>query len=301
MADIRWVNDPTSPLWRDIEDAVRAEIDRTSISTRFLLPVQLSDRDAKTAPSQIIKRGKIMTVDERDTMEIVDYQVRFSLTESQVKREEHLRTAKTLAVRGANLLARARDLVVFQGRDAFNDPLFKGRNSQVNYEGTPPNKGLLSTQETVKVEPGKADAGASKYGENTIGAVAKAYSRLQELGYSGPYALVLHTDMYADVNTPLKGQVFAPAVSINPYVTEKARDGDKVHFYGTSTVPEHTGLFVDLGGDLIDWDVTYPATVTFTHLDGDDQYQFLERESAGLQLKVKSPDPLPVIKLDFQH
>jgi Encapsulating protein for peroxidase len=49
--------------------------------------------------------------------------------------------------------------------------------------------------QVIEVEP--MDRKSSKYGEQTFEAVAKAYSLLQKNSHYGPYALVLHSEVYA--------------------------------------------------------------------------------------------------------
>jgi hypothetical protein len=135
------------------------------------------------------------------------------------------------------------------------------------------------------------------YGENTVGAVANAYSQLQALGYPGPYALVLFQDKYADANTPIGTTVsVTPADSIRAYVT----DAERMHFYGTGGLPASRGLFISLGAYLIDWVVLVSPTVVFTQQKGTN-YQFLLHERFALRLKVngKKPKDSPIVELQF--
>src|SRR5205807_10417857 len=127
-------------------------------------------------------------------------------------------------------------------------------SGRVLHRNTSVGTGLLgaidpkSDKQNVIVKPTEVvdpkDPAKNKYGENTFGAVAEAYSNLQALGHYGPYALVLHTNAYADTYAPLKSTLVLTADRIKPIVT--------AGFYGTGTLPPRTGLLMDLGGNSMD-------------------------------------------------
>src|SRR5262249_26132210 len=151
------------------------------------------------------------TVDEGATTRLNEFWVEFSMTPQQIEQETGdpsemgYSTAVTLATRAANILAQAEDLVIFQGQNAIEstDPnsLFK---TTVRSRGEPGDPGLLDltvpgqTQppllppvQVEKVQPLDPST-PGIYGENSFGAVAKAYADLQGNGQYGPYASVFH-------------------------------------------------------------------------------------------------------------
>ncbi len=127
----------------------------------------------------------------------------------------------------------------------------------------------------------------NRYGENTFGAVATAYSNLQALGHYGPYALVLQTDAYADTYAPLKTTLILTADRIKPIVT--------AWFYGTGTLPPFTGLLMDLGGNSMDLAVGMDATTAYLQPDNKRLDQFSVFERFTLRLKDKTA----LVKLNF--
>jgi hypothetical protein len=212
----------------------------------------------------------------------------------------------TLATRAANLLAQAQDLVIFQGGASKNDNFFKNNPVILGSTGnsfSEDTAGLAVPPPVTKIDvPPKTNTanGGLKYGEHTSSAVSQAYSALQKQGHNGPYALVLHSDIYADTIEPLEDTLIMPADRIKFFVTETdAKSGkDIVRFYGSGALPKSTGLFVDLGGDSVDLVVGYSPGVRFVQQQGgaDGGLLFEVYESFALRLK----DPTAVVLLQFQ-
>src|SRR5262249_39260404 len=130
--------------------------------------------------------------------------------------------------------------------------------------------------------------GKPKWADNTLAAVADAYSRLQNKGHYGPYALALHTDPYADTYAPLATTLITPAEPIKALVTGG--------FYGTGTLPPLTGVLVSTGGNTMDRVVAVDAKIEFEQTDNRGRYLFRVYERFALRLKVSDA----VIKLEFQ-
>ncbi len=138
------------------------------------------------------------------------------------------------------------------------------------------------------------DDDQQRFGENTFGAVADAYSRLQSgdglaQEHYGLYALVLHHEPYADTYAPLRTTLIMPADRIKPLVT--------AGFYGTGTLPPLTGLLVSLGGNTMDIVVGMDVMTTFLQQDPDGRYRFRVYERFALRLK----DSTAIMKLAFQQ
>jgi uncharacterized linocin/CFP29 family protein len=265
------------------------------------IPIFITTSDAKTVPSDTIETTTIttatigpLTVDEGLQTPVFEISVGFALTKQQVA-EMDVSTAITLATRATNILMQAEDTLVFQGDNGLQtSPLFK--SGRVLHRNNSFGTGLLgaidpnSKTQNVDVKPTFVDPNGpaqNKYGENTFGAVATAYSTLQSLGHYGPYALVLHTNAYADTYAPLASTLIMPADRIKPIVT--------AGFYGTGTLPPFTGLLMSLGGNSMDLAVGMDAMTAYLQPDARRQDQFSVFERFTLRLK----DSKAIVKLNF--
>jgi uncharacterized linocin/CFP29 family protein len=271
----------SEPVWQNIDQAVHEEAVRAEISSKFI-PLRGPFPDALTVPADVIDT-EAMTIDEGLTKPLIELWVDFALTPQQVAGEEHLATAMTLATRAANFLSTAEDLLILQGDGALKGEFFK----RVRYRGGPAGAGLLnSATQVIEVEP--LEAGTKRYGEKTFEAVARAYSFLQSKGHNGPYALVLHSDIYADTFAPLPNMLVMPADRIRPLVTQG--------FHGTGTLPQANGLLVSVGGNTMDLVVGINPTTVFQQVDNSGIHRFRVFERFALRIK----DPSSMVRLQFQ-
>jgi uncharacterized linocin/CFP29 family protein len=285
-------------IWNRIDQAVHDEAMRTKIAAKFI-PLYMTTSDALTVPSDTIDTSdpQTLTVDEGATFSLFEISVGFSLTQQQVENEGGLMTAVTLATRATNFLSQAEDILIFQGDNGiktnslFTSKRIRRRNGSFG-------EGLEQAAEDQRgstpshVIPVPLNAGAptlNGYGENTFTAVSQAYSRLQDLGHYGPYALVLQDVVYADTYAPLKTTLIMPADRIKPLVT--------AGFYGTGTLRPFTGLLMSLGGNSMDLAVGVDATTAFLQEDTDRLDQFNVFERFTLRLKDKTA----IIKLEFEQ
>ncbi len=269
------------PLWQHIDQAVHEEAVRTEIASKFI-PVRGPFPNALTVPADIIDTDA-MNIEEGITKALVELWVDFTLTPQQVANEGQLGTAMTLATRASNMLSRAEDLLIFQGDEALKHDFFK----RVHHRSGPVGAGLLKSA-TQNVEVKAADARSKTYGEKTFEAVARAYSLLQKQGHNGPYALVLHSDIYADTFAPLSNTLIMPADRIRPLVAEG--------FFGTGTLPEATGLLISLGGNAMDVVVGVDPLTSFEQMDSSGLYCFRVFERFALRIK----DPSAIVRLYFR-
>jgi uncharacterized linocin/CFP29 family protein len=286
-------------VWARVDRAVHAEGKRTRIGRRFLPVVPMVD--ALTAPADTIaSRNGLLAVDEAAVTPLIEIWVEFALTKQQVEREAELCTAVTLAMRAANVLAQGEDLLLLQGDAGFKkSALFK--KDRIHSRAGPGPAGLSiegalqdPKEQVVPVplsDPGVSDPGARRYGEESFGAVEKGYSKLQEHGHYGPYALVFPTVPYADSHAPLKTTLIMPADRILPLVDER--------FYGTGTLPAFNGVLLSLGGNTLDLIVGRDAITAFVQEDNEGLYRFRVFERFALRdkdrtgrivLRFQSPD-----------
>jgi hypothetical protein len=180
-------------------------------------------------------------------------------------------TAVSLALRTANILAQAEDLVLLNGQNAVvNAPLFVGQgpagvklvSSLDPRLGTDLDLGLLNIQafpantpsipggqaanvitlplaQVIAVHPVPANelppgvpGFPPLYRENTLNAVAAGFSVLQGLTHYENYALVLHTYPYADLHQALPNTLIEPVEPVSHLV--------QAGIYGTGTLPPFT-------------------------------------------------------------
>jgi uncharacterized linocin/CFP29 family protein len=278
-------------VWARIDRAVHDEGRRIWIGRRFLPVVPMAD--ALTAPADTIDPADpLLKVDEAAVTPLIEIWVEFALTKQQVEGERELVTAVTLATRSANLLAQGEDLLLFQGDAGFrNSALFQGQRIHSRAGPGPAGlatEGALADPNEQIVQVPFSDPADERYGEESFSAVEQGYSKLQELGHYGPYALAFPTEPYSDSHAPLKGTLIMPADRIRPLVDER--------FYGTGTLPAFDGVLLSLGGNTLDLIVGRDATTAFVQEDSEGLYRFRVFERIALRDK----DPTGRMILKFQ-
>ncbi len=287
-------------IWKRIDQAVHDECKRTKISAKFIpLYGPISPAELTIPSDTVLIDEQTLTVNEAAVVPLIEILAEFTLTPQQVEREEELMTAVTLATRATNLLSQAEDILIFQGNTAINThPLFT--ENKVSVRSGPAGSGLLNAPDPnsiiqiVNVPLLEPQERPQRYGENTFGAVAEAYSRLQSgeglaQAHYGPYALVLHHMPYADTYAPLATTLIMPADRIKPLVM--------AGFYGTGTLPSLRGILVSLGGNTMDLVLGMDATTAFLQEDPSGNYRFRVYERFALRIK----DNTSIIKLEFQE
>jgi hypothetical protein len=244
-----------------------------------------------------------LSVDETETNRIQEYFTTFRLSVAQVEAEEHMEmqagspiatstgtsmgasgpqapgsngqtstmsrphragTAVSLALRCANVLAQAEDLILLNGQNAVaNAQLFTSARVQAlagttlqsdldlglaniqpfpaNTAGitiTPPgpaNVITLPALQVVAVHPvAFTPAFPPVYRENSLNAVAEAFSILQANGHYENYAMVLHTFPYADLHQALPATLIEPVEPVSHLI--------KGGIFGTGTLPPFSAV-----------------------------------------------------------
>jgi uncharacterized linocin/CFP29 family protein len=270
----------TTPIWDRIRQAVHGQTQRMKIGQK-ILPLNAT-QNAMNVPSDItlINKNGVLEVTEGDSKPLIETIVKYSMTKTQVQQEQQLSTAPSLAMHAAGLISGAQDQIIFQGINA------KPKGVDVRWNGNNDN-GLVNAGKTVVTV--KSPIGTpGQYGEETFTGVTKGTSLLQNNGHYGPYALVLHTDVYADTYTPLKGTLVTPANSIMPIV-----EGG---FYGSGNIPKNTGVLLSVGGNTMDLTVGVDTTPEFMFLNASGMYSFRLYERFTLRLK----DDTAVVTLNFK-
>jgi len=276
--------------WDGIDKAVDDE-NQTKVAARFLPPYPLpGETTAQRSTTRLItvNGSQILTIPQSDPISLIEISVQFALTVAQVSDEAQSQLGVTLAHRAGSLLARAEDLVCFQGNTGLGDPVF----GTVQTDGSDAGTGLVFAaprNQVISVSPIAVDAAdptQNRYGENTFAAVAKAFAILQE-GHYGRCAVVLHTNVYADTYAALPDTLAYPAERIRGLVSE--------HYYVSSALPAFTGIVVAIDGDTMDLVIGQDPYTEFTQVNS---IQWIFRLCERIAQRVK--DPTAVARLEFQ-
>ena len=305
-------------VWEEIDKAVDAEMKRTRIGARFL-PIRRVPPKTLTVPSDSyalppLPAPQIFAVDEGATVRMNTISCALQLTPQQVNQETGdpknmgQSTAVTLAMRAANALAQAEDLIIFQGQNAVLTAT-PFTSNLITFQGALTDSGLLNLPiggaaagplappvNEIVVAPLAPVVPGVIYGPNTFEGVSQAYAALQEVGHYGPYALVLETIPYADTFAPLPATLTLTADRIKPLV--------QAGFFGTGTLPPNPppapvapyyGVLVSLGGNTMDLVVGLDATTAFLQESPNGNFLLQVIERFALRLK----DTTAVIRLRF--
>jgi hypothetical protein len=299
------IPDWTPEMWAAIDKQVADEHMLTAIAAKFLTPPVPDTSGTGTVPADTVIDGDgILSVDDSDTRTIIEIAVQFRIHQQTQLKDE--KTAVSLAIKAANLLARAEDLLIFQGLAALDDPLFKSKAVKLVSPLNPKSDSnridamiFQANTQKIKVSPKERDAAKpelSIYGENTYAAVAEGYALLQEHHY-GRQALILPSTILADTYATRTTTLDIPAITADRI---KGLIGD--HVYGTSSLPSLNskdktakGLLLALDGNTMDLVVQMAPTVAVTQEPGSTDLIFKVYERFALRLK----DRLAVVELDF--
>ncbi len=206
--------------WDAIHKAVHDEMQRVVITPKFL-PLYGPIPEALTVTSDTIgvDDENRWVIDEATVAPLLELWSDFALTPQQVEKETELKTARTLAIRAANFVAKAQDAAIFQGDTALaTDPLFT--SGRVDFRSGPAGDGLMGAVDPDRVIVVESlGVSEPRFGERTFAAVAQGYAQLQNLGHYGPYALILESLPYGDTFSTLPSTLILPADRIQSLVT----------------------------------------------------------------------------------
>ena len=133
-----------------------------------------------------------------------------------------------------------------------------------------------------------APTSPGSYGENAFKSAAQAYAHLQDHGHIGPYAIALHSDIYADTLAPVANMPSSPA--------EQLRQLAPLGLVGTGALMPKSGVVVSLGGNSVDLVVGMEPTTEVLSQDDDGFQQFRVFERFVLRVKDKTA----IVRLTFQ-
>lgn len=273
----------TPQIWSEIDRMVLADVGRVRVAQKIFPSQQKPNQDNVQADILMVGSapGDPLMIQEGVTLPFLEISAKFALTDSQVSNEATQRTAQTLAQLSARKVALAEDLIFFQGAKA---PLPQGvtvSNTGAGWNGLLSIEGML---QAIEVQP----SSNGDYGENTFKGVSRGISQLIAAGHPGPYALVLETDIFADIHAPVPNTLVTTSDRISPLVEGR--------FYGTGTLPPHTGLLVSLGGNPTTIHIAQDIAAVSNGQDPFGNYRFRVYE----RVQIVAREPNAFVKLLFK-
>jgi hypothetical protein len=300
--------DWSSQVWERIDKAVETEIKRVFTGSRFL-PVKVVSPKTLTVPSDSYTLGPNggYSAAEGATTPVITLQVPFSMTAQQIAQESSddkelgHSTAVTLAVKAANSIALATDLIISQGQNALNNPLF--RNNIVSNNSRPADTGLLNfavgsvlppAGTAIQVNPVKGG-----YGTATFAAVTQAIAQQTAIGNCGPFAAILDTYPYGDAYRPIS-DLAVPADSIRPLMNAGFFGSSGLQVYpaggGALAQPPYFGFVISMGGDSADLVMGLHPTVAVMQELPNGDFQLLV--TSRIALRLKNPQAVTVLQFN---
>jgi len=196
----------------------------------------------------------------------------FMLSQAQVDGDENLQLAPSYAKSAASVIAYAEDTILFFGPLGIGAVLATG----VNVTNQPAALPLGFVAEAIAYPPFTGVLG------NILAAVAGGIAALNGRAQTGPYALFLSPDRYAQSFAPPANFLRAPGDQLNHVVTGG--------FYMVNSLalvppPNDIGILVSLGGEPAKIILGTDAITAFTYTDGGGNYHF--RVFERIQLVVR--------------
>lgn len=214
------------------------------------------------------------TVDDTRTLKLSTLQVNVFLRSAQVADPE-LSSAITAFRRAANVLAHLEDEIVFKGQpDAGQAPA----------SGLGEVRGGQRTDGLAKGANDTPFAGAD-LGEALVSEVSRAIGKLEARFHLGPFACVLGHAYFQAIQTP-NGSLVLPQDRILPFLGGGS-------LARCSSIPEHAGLVIALGGAPIDLVMATDITVEF--LQTTENAWFVFRVYEKMVLRIKQNDAVEVL------
>jgi uncharacterized linocin/CFP29 family protein len=241
-------------IWGEIDRAVLEEVGRLRVAQKVFASMHLPDKQYVPV-DELDATG--MSILEGQTLPFADISAEFTLADTQVGDEVNLRNGRTLARAAAKSIALAEDKLFLQGRRAAIEKRLTVGNLQSTGEG------VLAKARHRHVVPLEKDRSPS---EIIFKAVTAGIAELVHHGHPGPYALILDTTIFAEVNAPLQATLTTASERLSPLLTGG--------LYGTPALPEGQGLLVSLGGEPAVIYVGTDAATAFTQRDTQGHYHF---------------------------
>jgi Encapsulating protein for peroxidase len=276
-------------IWKGINDEVRKLAGTIRVAQKVFPTVMLDN--PSSIPDDAFNLANF-TIAEGLTKPFIEISAPFTLTPNQVAYEASLQTGLKLAKLRAGQIGQVEDLIFFQGTLAAMPPgIPVPANIQSAGAGllglaTPIPGGYQPPNAPVPVAPVNPRV-PGVYGQNTFNAVVTGISELNQNLQPGPFALFLHSSVFADTYAAYAPSFILTADRITPLVTGG--------FFGTTALPAGTGLLMSLGGEPTTLYIGVDVTVAFTLKDAVDNHSFRVFE----RVQFNARDPRAFVRLNF--
>jgi uncharacterized linocin/CFP29 family protein len=289
----------TDEQWARVTQAVQKEAARSRVAASFLPLVGPLPPDTDfiksgelvygpaAAPANPPQDWQTMQVADRNTIPLASLQVRVQLRGAQVA-DPNMTSALEMFRRGANVLARLEDAIIFRG--------------QMGADQGPPADAILSLPAIWKVTSGyengglfglaeTAPAGLKKRaplsaGHQIVQEVTARIGELESRGHFGPFTVVLGQELFGDAQDPSNSLVL-PSDRIIPFL-----GGGQL--LRSSTLPEDKGFIVALGAAPFELVIATDVSVGFLQITTEPAFIFRVHEK--IALRVKEPGAIGLLE-----
>jgi uncharacterized linocin/CFP29 family protein len=270
-------------IWNGINDEVRKAAGQIRVGQKIFPTVRLDNPTSISDDQLDLNDPANPHIPEGLAKPMIEISVRFQLSPNQVAHEGALQNGLKLARLRAKDLAQTEDMILFRG---INSPQQQGitvTNITAQSVGT----GLWGfAGHEIKVDPLPAGQGII-YGENTFNRIVEGINYLVGKLQPGPFALILHYNVYADTYSASRPGFTITADRITPLITGG--------FFATAALPPNTGLLVSLGGEPTTLYVGAEPAATFLRKDDRESHFFRVFE----RFQFSARDPRAFVRLKF--
>jgi uncharacterized linocin/CFP29 family protein len=286
----------TDEQWARVNQVIQEEASRARVAASFLplygpLPpsTDFVRDEAISYPALTAGQHRIAIADT-DTIKLPTLQVKVYLRGAQMADPE-MTSVLALFRRAANVLARLEDAVIFNGQSA------PGGDGKSNAKG-----GLLDLPRIWEILGGQDNGGllgpdpagpeprtrtavpieldSENNGRNLVAAVSDAIGKLEGKGHFGPFAVALDQKFFLIAQTPDDDSLVLPQDRIIPFLGGGS-------LLRSSTLAEHRGVVVALGGAAVELVVATDMSVQFLQVTTDPMFVFRVFEKMALRIKER--------------
>jgi uncharacterized linocin/CFP29 family protein len=280
----------TDEQWARVNQVIQEEAQRARVAATFLPLYGPLPASADFVRSEAISYEPLRIADE-GTTKLSILQLNVSVRGEQLADPE-MRSVLALFRRGANVLARLEDALIFNEYAGY-DPNVDDEPPELPYGAAdigeviwgPRSTGLLKTASANEPQPKPISDGNA-----LVDAVTDAIGDLEDNGHFGPFAVVLSQGLFSLAQKPVNilnnvqaspdGPSFVPQARIIPFLGGGS-------LLRSSALPNKTGLVLALGGAPIELVVATDMSLQFLHVT-DDPY-FIFRIFEKIVLRIKEP------------
>jgi uncharacterized linocin/CFP29 family protein len=285
----------TEDQWNRICTTVTEEAQRTRVAAQILPVVGPEDPSTVAVPAYSLTyhaapggaAGQRMAVSSDPTLYLTSISVIVELAGREVA-DPSLSAALTMFRRAANVIARAEDALVFNGRTTGDNGIIKRADTLPKIYGInripgPEVNGLLASKTLIAIN---GDTGAA-----IATAVAEAIGELDGQGFSGPYACALDQDAFDAICTPNNALVL-PRDRILPFLQGGA-------LVRASTIPRLfvgvRGAVIALAGNPVELVVATDINVTYLQTTADTDPRRIFRVTERVALRIKEERAIAIM------